>query len=204
MNLPNKLTLFRLILVPFTVLLMIPVSSLGNCMWNQFVQKYGMILALILFSIASITDHLDGALARRRGEITNFGKLMDPIADKVLVLSVLIAFVALKRIHALVPILILFREFTVTGIRLLSIERGIVIAASRSGKIKTVFQIVSIILFMVHAIALQWLPVVEAFLWWPAELFVIVSVILTLYSGAQYVHRSRCLFQGSFQEDGSV
>lgn len=195
MNLPNKLTILRCIMVPLIVIFMLPISSLGDNAWNEFVIHYGMWIAAVLFVLASITDFLDGTIARRHGLVTNFGKFLDPIADKVLVLSVFIAFVARGSVHALVPIVILFREFAVTGIRLLAIERGTVIAASKLGKLKTVTQIIALILLLLEALAWQDLPQFGQPLTWAANIMVTICVIMTLASGIDYFRKSLSLFK---------
>ena len=133
MNLPNKLTLLRIILVPFVI------ASILNYFPFHF------LVAGILFSIASITDALDGKIARRDNLITDFGKFADPLADKILVISVLVCFVKLGLCGAVPLIIIIFREFTVTSVRLVAAAKGKVIAANMWGKIKTVSQIVAIV-----------------------------------------------------------
>ena len=130
---------------------MLPLPQLGLFeKWNEFISFYGQIVALLLFAIASLTDFFDGKIARERNLVTNFGKFLDPIADKLLVISVLIAFVQLNRISALIPIIVIIREFIVTGIRLMASDKGVVIAASNLGKAKTVSQIVAILIIMVE------------------------------------------------------
>lgn len=135
MNLPNKLTMLRILLVPFFVFFMIANSS------SAF-----RLTALIVFSIASLTDMLDGKIARKHNLITTFGKLMDPLADKVLVMSAMICFVSLNFAPAWVVIVILTREFLVTSLRLIAAGEGLVIAADKWGKMKTVTQMLWIIL----------------------------------------------------------
>lgn len=147
MNLPNKLTVFRIILVPIMVI--IPFLGL-----DQYSQEWPFSLTWILvdaiFIIASLTDKLDGTLARSRNEITTFGKFLDPIADKILVLAAMIMLVEDQRLPALIPIIVLFREFVVSGYRLVAVEKnGNVIAASIWGKIKTVTQMLAIIVALV-------------------------------------------------------
>ena len=134
MNLPNKLTLVRMILVP-VFLLFISVESI----------PYGFTLATVVFAIAAYTDHLDGKIARRDNLITNFGKFMDPLADKLLVTSALIALVDYNLIGAWIVVVIIAREFAVSGLRTIAASEGVVIAASMWGKIKTTTQIIAII-----------------------------------------------------------
>ena len=145
MNLPNKLTIFRIILVP--ILVIIPLIGI-----NQ--EWYGIpitwILVDIVFIIASITDKLDGYIARSRNQVTTFGKFLDPLADKILVLSAMLLIVEDGRLPAWIPIIVLAREFVVSGYRLIAVEKGgIVIAASKWGKLKTVTQMMAIILAFV-------------------------------------------------------
>ena len=134
MNLPNKLTVLRIVMVPFFVFFMLA----------EFVP-HRYLFALILFCAASYTDHLDGKIARRDNLITNFGKLMDPLADKILVMSALICMVKLDLASTVCVLLIMIREFAITSIRLLAVEQGRVIAANNWGKAKTVSQMVAII-----------------------------------------------------------
>lgn len=138
MNLPNKLTLLRAVLVPF-FLLMLFVDSI----------PVNFTLALVIFAAASITDALDGHIARKNNLITNFGKFLDPLADKVLVISALIAFVELDIISSVPVIVIVAREFMVSGLRLLAADDGVVVAAGFWGKLKTAFTMVSIVVILV-------------------------------------------------------
>ena len=138
MNLANKLTLLRIFLVPLFVIFMILDSN-----------YYGVIIATIIFIIASITDKIDGYIARSRNQITTFGKFMDPLADKLLVTAALVSLVQLNVIPAWAVIIILSREFAVTGLRTIAAAEGKVIAASNWGKLKTVFQMLSIILLLI-------------------------------------------------------
>lgn len=135
MNLPNKLTILRIILVPFFVLFMLLSGD---------IFPHRNLAALAIFGIASYTDHLDGKIARRDHLITNFGKLMDPLADKIMVMSALVCFVANGMTNTVFVLLIMVREFAVTSIRLIAVEQGRVIPANNWGKAKTVSQIVAI------------------------------------------------------------
>lgn len=137
MNLPNKLSLARIILVPVFVI----------CLVYTFVP-YHFLWALLLFLAASYTDHLDGKIARERGLVTSFGKFLDPLADKVLILSALICFTVLHWCSVWVPLIVILREFSVTSLRLVAVESGRVIAANNWGKAKTVSQIVAVGYFL--------------------------------------------------------
>lgn len=131
MNLPNKLTILRTVLIPFFLVALL---------WDAV--PYGNWIALVIFAIASITDMLDGKIARKYNLVTNFGKFMDPLADKLLVCSAMIAFVELERIPCWIVIVIIAREFIISGFRLVAADNGIVIAAGIWGKVKTAEQMV--------------------------------------------------------------
>ena len=138
MNLPNKLTVLRVVMIPFFVVFML--TGLGG--------DYGNYIALAIFIIASLTDLLDGKIARKRNLVTNFGKFMDPLADKLLVCSALICLVEMERLAAWMVIVIIAREFIISGFRLIASDNGVVIAASYWGKFKTTFQMIMIILLI--------------------------------------------------------
>ena len=167
MNIPNKLTLLRVGLIPVFLILYPPRILDGP------LSQYA---ALSVFIIASLTDALDGHIARRRNLITNFGKLMDPMADKLLVGAALIAMVQTAALPSWVVIIIISREFLISGFRMLALERGIVIAASSWGKFKTISQMVMIILIL--------LGFVPNIILWPV---IAASVILTVISAADYI-----------------
>lgn len=143
MNLPNRLTIFRIILVPIMVI--IPYLGIEGDFLNIPIMYW---IINLIFCIAAITDKLDGCIARARNQITTFGKFLDPIADKILVLAAMVLLVSFdNKIPAIIPIIVLFREFAVSGYRLIAVEKGgKVIAASVWGKLKTVTQMVAIIL----------------------------------------------------------
>ena len=178
MNLPNKLTMVRVCMIPFFVVF----AKMGAA-WAQFV-------AVGIYVVACLTDMLDGRIARSRNLVTNFGKFMDPIADKLLVMSALIVLTAQGRMPDWVCILILAREFMVSGFRLVAVENGVVIAAGPLGKLKTVFQ-------MVSTIALMLLVPVDAapLLGRAGEVFacvlMYVALALTVVSGADYIIRNK-------------
>ena len=136
MNLPNKLTILRTILIPFFLVALLCDKNYGGFLSG------GNWVALVIFAIASITDMLDGKIARKYNLVTNFGKFMDPLADKLLVCSAMIAFVELNRIPCWIVIIIIAREFIISGFRLVAADNGIVIAAGLWGKIKTAEQMV--------------------------------------------------------------
>ena len=138
MNLPNKLTTFRVILIPFFVFFLLA----------PYFEGYGNYIALVIFIVASLTDFLDGKIARKYNLVTNFGKFMDPLADKLLVCSALICLIALDRIPAWIVIVIIAREFIISGFRLVASDNGVVIAASYWGKFKTTFQMLMVIVLI--------------------------------------------------------
>ena len=150
MNLPNKLSLLRIILIPVTLLFMLPISIYGfePATWNGFINNHGLLVAGVIFIIASLTDMMDGKIARKYNLITNLGKFLDSLADKMLIIGVLMAFVQLGRISAWWVMIIALREFMVTGIRMLASSKGVVMAAKMIGKVKTTFQMIAIIWMM--------------------------------------------------------
>ena len=170
MNLPNKLTMFRVILIPFFVLFMLVDITL-----------YDKWIALAIFIIASLTDLLDGKIARKYNLVTNFGKFMDPLADKLLVCSALICLVALDKIPAWMVIVIIAREFIISGFRLIASDNGVVIAASYWGKFKTTFQMVMICLMIADIAAISVLTTVV--MW--------VAVVLTVVSLVDYLVKNK-------------
>lgn len=189
MNLPNKLTMLRMCLVPVFVFFMLA----------EFVP-YRYLYALIIFSVASYTDHLDGSIARKRGLITNFGKLMDPLADKILVMSALICFVRLdlSLMVTVCVIIIMIREFAVTSIRLIAVEQGKVIPANNWGKAKTVSQIVAIIVVLTLQTVIQFVGLgsdILGFFYIIAEIFILIAAILSLISGIIYAKDSAYIFK---------
>lgn len=145
MNLPNKLTIFRIILVPLMVV--VPFLGLNN---EYFGIPLQYLIIDFIFIVASITDKLDGYLARKNNQVTTFGKFLDPLADKILVLAAMVMLVEMNRLPAWIPIIVLAREFMISGYRLIAVEKGgKVIAASNWGKLKTVTQMLAIILAFV-------------------------------------------------------
>lgn len=167
MNLANKLTLLRVIMIP---------AFLGVLYWGGPNSEY---IALAIFVIASLTDFLDGYIARNRGLVTDFGKFMDPLADKVLVTTAMLWFVQTGVMPAWAVAVVIFREFAISGIRLIAAERGRVIAAAWSGKIKTAATMVFLML--------MFLPLPG----WVDTLGVWVIVVTTVYSGLEYLVKNR-------------
>ena len=172
MNTPNKLTVARVIVVPFMVLFLLT----G---WGGEANRY---ISLILFAGASITDWFDGYLARKNHLVTNFGKFMDPLADKLLVCSALICMIELNRLPAWIVIIILAREFIISGFRLIAAENGVVIAANYWGKFKTVCQMVMILLLILDFDGI--FDILET-------VFIWLSVVLTVISLLTYIIQNK-------------
>ncbi|MBP0979784.1 MAG: CDP-diacylglycerol--glycerol-3-phosphate 3-phosphatidyltransferase [Oscillospiraceae bacterium] len=177
MNIPNKITLFRIILVPFFIFFAA----------FDFVKNSG-IWGLVVFAIASLSDCLDGYLARKNNTITDFGKLMDPLADKILVVSALIILSTQGFINNILVIIIISRDFIIDSIRLLASNQGKVIAADIWGKLKTVFQMIAIIVFLVYKafknILLEYiLSYIKCF----GSFLIYIATILTIFSAVNYI-----------------
>ena len=172
MNLPNKLTIFRVILiVPFIILLLG-----GHAGWfgeNTFVTD---MIALAIFIIASLTDLIDGKIARKYNLITDFGKFMDPLADKLLVCSAMIALIEMNRIPSWVVIIIIAREFIISGFRLIASDNGVVIAASYWGKFKTTFQMLMVIVLILN-VQMPFFQILGKILTYAALILTVVSLI---------------------------
>ena len=171
MNLPNKLTVLRVVLIPFFVVFML-VDILG---------AYDKWVSLAIFIVASLTDLLDGKIARKYNLVTNFGKFMDPLADKMLVCSALICLTALDKLPAWITIVIICRDFVISGFRLVAADNGVVIAASYWGKYKTTFQMIMVCLLIAD---LAPLALVTTIVTW-------IAVILTIVSLVDYLVKNR-------------
>ena len=177
MNLANKLTMLRVFMIPvFLVVLFLAPEPM-----NRYV-------AVIIFIVASLTDMLDGKIARKYNLVSNFGKFMDPLADKLLVMSALVSMVALKDLAAWVVIVILAREFTITGFRTLAMEANIVMAASWWGKVKTTVQMIMIPVVLLN-LPFAMMPMVETVL-------IYLSVFFTIFSGADYIIKNKKVLLG--------
>ena len=176
MNTPNKLTVGRMILVPFLVVFML--TGWGG--------EYNRYISFVIFAAASITDWFDGYLARKNNLVTNFGKFMDPLADKLLVCSAMICMIELGRLPAWIVIVIIAREFIISGFRLIAAENGVVIAANYWGKFKTVSQMIMIILLILNVGEIYggfWDILTQIFIW--------LSVALTIISLVTYIMQNR-------------
>lgn len=179
MNTPNKLTIARMIIVPFLIIFLLT----G---WGGEANRY---ISLTLFVVASVTDWFDGYLARKNNLVTNFGKFMDPLADKLLVCSAMICMIDLKRLPAWFVIIIIAREFIISGFRLIAAENGIVIAANYWGKFKTASQMIMIILLILHFDGI--FVILE-------QIFIWLSLALTIISLITYIWQNRTVL--SMQE----
>ncbi|MDY3888426.1 MAG: CDP-diacylglycerol--glycerol-3-phosphate 3-phosphatidyltransferase [Agathobacter sp.] len=173
MNLPNKLTCFRVVLIPFFVFFMMA----------PFFEGYGNYIALVIFIVASLTDLLDGKIARKYHLVTNFGKFMDPLADKLLVCSAMICLIQTGQLAAWIVIIIISREFIISGFRLIASDNGVVIAASYWGKFKTTFQMLMVIALILN------LP----YTWFQAlgTVLIYVSLALTIISLIDYIVKNK-------------
>jgi CDP-diacylglycerol--glycerol-3-phosphate 3-phosphatidyltransferase len=177
MNLPNKITVIRVVMIPFFIAALL----------IDF--PYHQPIAAALFIIASLTDSLDGYLARSRNLVTDFGKFLDPLADKLLVCSALICFVQLGSVPAWVVIVIIAREFAITGLRSLAAADGIIIAASKWGKAKTISQMIAIILILFNnwPFSMINIPI--------ATIMIYIATILTIFSGVDYFILNKKVFR---------
>lgn len=173
MNLPNKLTILRTILIPFFLIFI----------YTDFWGKGNAYIAVAIFIIASLTDLLDGKIARKYNLVTNFGKFMDPLADKLLVCSAMIAFIELGLMPAWIVIIIIAREFIISGFRLIAAEKNVVIAAGMSGKIKTTVQMIMCCLLIAR------LPF--GFMRYVELVFIYAALILTVYSLIVYLVQNK-------------
>lgn len=192
MNLPNKITVARMLLIP--IMIIVPYLGLNNILFGSV--TIGSFITLIIFLIASFTDFLDGYLARKNNLVTTFGKFLDPIADKLLVLSALIMLVEQGIIPGWIPIIIAAREFIVSGIRMLAAGDGKVIAASWYGKVKTVSQMIAISLAFLSTNTFMQFTSVEMgtgalILNILMSLAMIVAVLMTILSGIDYFMKSK-------------
>ena len=196
MNLPNKLTIFRILLVP--VMVIIPFFNISGEILDVPISMW---LINLIFIIASITDKLDGYLARSRNMVTTFGKFLDPIADKILVLAAMIILVEYGKIPAWIPIIVLFREFLVSGYRLIAVEKGgKVVAASVWGKLKTVTQMIAIILAFIDtsyygALFTGALTGFSFYINLAVTIMMTICVIATIFSGYDYIKNGKDLFK---------
>lgn len=176
MNLPNRLTLARIIIIPIFMAFLLIQDAKGHTIF-----PYQDVVAALIFIVAATTDGLDGYIARKRGQVTNLGKFMDPLADKLLVSAALISLVELGKVPAWIAWVILGREFAVTGLRAIASAEGIIISASKLGKIKTVTQVIAISAILLNdwPFSLLHIPIGQPFLY--------IALFFTIWSGLDYL-----------------
>lgn len=194
MNLPNKLTVARIVMIPiFLIVMCLPSDAWGVFQWNASFVNGTELVAMLIFAVASLTDFLDGYLARKYQLVTNFGKFADPLADKLLVMTAFICLVGIGKVPMWVASIIVCRELAVTGLRLLLVGEGEVLAAAMPGKIKTATQMFAIIFLLVDDFPLKGLgfPI--------GTILVYVCLFFTIYSGVDYFVKNKHVFQDSFK-----
>ncbi|MFC4307350.1 CDP-diacylglycerol--glycerol-3-phosphate 3-phosphatidyltransferase [Cohnella boryungensis] len=187
MNLANRITLARIFLVPIVTIFLLVRLDLGQLTIGEYSISYNQVCALLLFIIAASTDGLDGYIARKRKIVTNLGKLLDPLADKLLMAAVLIALVEMGKLGAWVAIIIISREWAVTGLRQVALLEGAVLAASKWGKWKTAVQITMIIVLLLNNFPFNFIDLrIDLVVVWAA-------VLITVYSGVDYFLKNKNL-----------
>ncbi|MDR6224252.1 CDP-diacylglycerol--glycerol-3-phosphate 3-phosphatidyltransferase [Desmospora profundinema] len=185
MNLANKITLARIFLVPVIMIFLLVNVDMGQIKVGQGVITVSELIATLVFILAAVTDGLDGYIARKKKLVTNLGKFLDPLADKLLISAALISLVEMQRLDAWIAIVIISREFAVTGLRLVAAAEGQVIAASRMGKLKTIVQIIAIAALMLNNFPFSSIafPFSQIFIW--------LAVVITVWSGIDYFIKNR-------------
>lgn len=187
MNLANRITLARIFLVPVIMFFLLMKLDLGSLVFLEYEISSNQIIAALIFIVAASTDGLDGYIARKNKIVTNLGKLLDPLADKLLVAAVLISLVEMDKLNALIAVIIISREFAVTGLRQIALLEGSVMAASTWGKWKTAIQITMIILLLLNNFPF-------ALIDFPFDLIVSwAAALITVYSGIDYFAKNKHL-----------
>ncbi|MBX4147599.1 CDP-diacylglycerol--glycerol-3-phosphate 3-phosphatidyltransferase [Paenibacillus sp. FSL W7-1279] len=193
MNLPNRITLARICLIPVMMIFLLVDFDFypAPIVWNDFVLPYNQLIAALIFILAASTDGIDGYLARKNNMVTNLGKLLDPLADKLLVAAILISLVEMGKCESWIAVVIISREFAVTGLRQIALLEGSVVAAGQSGKIKTVIQIVAIVALLINNFPFVFLGI-------PFDVIAIwAAAMITIYSGIEYFVQNRHLLKGA-------
>ncbi|GIP27306.1 CDP-diacylglycerol--glycerol-3-phosphate 3-phosphatidyltransferase [Paenibacillus sp. J23TS9] len=191
MNLPNRITIARICLIPvMMVFLLVDFSFYPEpLVWNSYELPLNQLIAVFIFIVAASTDGIDGYLARKNNMVTNLGKLLDPLADKLLVAAVLISLVEMGKCDSWIAVVIISREFAVTGLRQIALLDGSVVAASKWGKAKTVVQIIAIVLMLINNFPFGMIGVpLDIIATWAAAL-------ITIYSGIDYFVKNRHLLR---------
>lgn len=185
MNLANRITIARIFLVPVVLLFLLVRFDFGHIAIGGQTTTVSEIIATLIFIIAAATDGLDGYIARKRKMVTNFGKFLDPLADKLLVTAALISLVEMQRISAVMAIIIISREFIISGLRTIAASEGIILAASKLGKLKTTFQIIAI-----SALILNDFPF--SYIHFPFDQITLyIAVFITIWSGWDYLVKNK-------------
>lgn len=193
MNLPNRITIARIFMIPVILIFLLVDFKWWSyeLLLGGYTLPVNQLIGAILFIVAASTDGIDGYIARKHNLVTNLGKLLDPLADKLLVAAVLVALVAMGEIEAIIAIIIISREFAVTGLREIALLEGSVIAASRWGKAKTIAQIIAISVLLLNNFPFEWLsiPFDDIAIW--------IATIITIYSGIDYFVKNKKLLSFS-------
>ncbi|MEK3734647.1 MULTISPECIES: CDP-diacylglycerol--glycerol-3-phosphate 3-phosphatidyltransferase [Paenibacillus] len=191
MNLPNRITIARICLIPLMMVFLLVDFGFypAPLVWYNYELPFNQLIAAFIFIVAASTDGIDGYLARKNNMVTNLGKLLDPLADKLLVAAVLISLVAMGKCDAWIAIVIISREFAVTGLRQIALLDGAVMAAGQSGKIKTTIQIVAIVALLINDFPFVFLhiPFGDIAIW--------AAALITIYSGVEYFVKNRHLLK---------
>lgn len=194
MNLPNKITVLRIILIPIYMIFAFPFTSewIGMIMPKLAID----IICFVVFLAATLTDMIDGNIARKYNLITDFGKFLDPIADKLLVAAAVCAIAITRPIYIWAMMVILIREFVVTGFRLVASSKGVVIAAGKLGKWKTVLQTVGLCILLGATVLGDILGILGVIFTWVGDIVMLASVVMTIVSGVEYIYKNRKLMDG--------
>jgi CDP-diacylglycerol---glycerol-3-phosphate 3-phosphatidyltransferase len=186
-NLANKITLVRIFLVPVVMIFLLVRFDIGHIRLGNVTLTISELIATLMFILAAVTDGLDGYIARKNKMVTNLGKFLDPLADKLLITAALVSLVEMQRLEAWIAIVIISREFAVTGLRLVAAAEGYVIAASRLGKLKTIVQIIAIVSLMLNNAPFSTIafPFSVIMTW--------LAVLITIVSGLDYFYKNRNL-----------
>ncbi|MGA9174198.1 MAG: CDP-diacylglycerol--glycerol-3-phosphate 3-phosphatidyltransferase [Thermoactinomyces sp.] len=185
MNLANKITLARIFLVPVVMIFLLVRFDIGHIQIGSVILKMNEMIATFIFILAAVTDGLDGYIARKNKMVTNLGKFLDPLADKLLITAALVSLVEMQRLDAWIAIVIISREFAVTGLRLIAAAEGYIIAASPLGKLKTIIQIVAIVSLMLNNVPFSTIS-------FPFSLVATwLAVLITIISGLDYFYKNR-------------